>query len=122
VIELNEEQRHTIERGEPVVVCMDGREVVLLRSVLYLRIRAVLEVERGVIAAGHTRGPVKAPEPLEGITVDGMPDVVQLPADRFAEIQELVADDRERTAWQGAVAKAQESWAKENRYQDDSSG
>jgi hypothetical protein len=76
---------------------------------VYRRIRAVLDVERGVIAAGHTRGHETIPESLEAIPVDGLPDVVQLPADRFAEIQELVTDDLERSAWHGAIAEAQKS-------------
>ena len=116
MIELNEEQRQAVERGEPVLVCAAGREIVLLRCEVYRRIRAVLEVERGVIAAGHTRGPVTAPQPLEALPADGLPDVVQLPAERFAEIKELVADDRERSAWHGAIAEAQESWARDNPY------
>jgi hypothetical protein len=119
MIELNEEQRQAVGRGEPVLAGVAGGEFVLLRSEVYRRIRAVLEVERGVIAAGHTRGPVTAPEPLEATPADGIPDVVQLPADRFAEIRELVADDRERSAWHGAIVEAQKSWAKENPYQDD---
>jgi hypothetical protein len=119
MIELNEDQRRAMERGEPVLACVAGRELVLLRTEVYRRVRAVLEVERGVIAAGHTRGPVTAPAPLEGLPTDGIPDVVQLPADRLAEIQELVTDDRERSAWHGAIAQAQESWARDNPNQDD---
>jgi hypothetical protein len=116
MIELNEEQRQAVERGEPVLARASGTEVILLRCEVYRRIRAVLEVERGVIAAGHTRGPVTAPEPLEALPADSLPDVVQLPGDRFAEIKELVADDRERSAWHGAIAEAQESWARDNPY------
>jgi hypothetical protein len=119
MIELNEDQRQTIERGEPLLVGVAGKERVLLRREIYRRIRNVLEVERGMIAAGHTRGPVSVPEPLEALPVEGILDVVELPPDRFAEIQELVADDRERRAWSAAIAKAQASWAKENPCQDD---
>jgi hypothetical protein len=114
MIELNEEQRQAVERGEPALVSAAGRKLVLLRAEVYRRIRDVLEVERAVIAAGHTRGPVTAPEPLEALPADGIADVVQLPADRFAEIRELVTDDRERSAWHGAIAKARESWGRDN--------
>ncbi len=100
-------------------MCVAGAERVLLRIEVFRRIRAVLEVERGVIAAGHTRGPVRAPEPLEARAADGIADVVQLPAERFAEIQELVVDDRERSAWHRAVAKVRESWVKQDASPDD---
>src|SRR5579859_4055073 len=119
MIELNDDQRQAVQRGEPLQVCVDGRDLVLLRTDIYRRIRAILQVERGVIAAGHTRAPVTLPEPLEALPADGLVEVVELPADRFSEIQELVADDRERTAWHGAIANAQESWAKENSYRND---
>ncbi len=121
MIELTEAQLHALDSGEPLLLCVGGKAMVLLRSEVYRRIQAVPEVERSVISAGHTRGSVATPEPLDAIAADGLPDVVQLPADRFAEIQELVIDDRERMAWNGAIATARESWAKENPYQDDSS-
>ncbi len=70
-----------------------------------------------MIFAGHTRGPETLPESLEALSVDSISGVVQLPADRFEEIQELVTDDRERSAWHGAIAKAQELWARDNSYQ-----
>lgn len=111
MIELSEAQHQAVERGEPVRACMGDKEFVLLRADLYRRVQAVLETERGVIAAGHTRGPVTAPEPLEALPADGIPGVVRLPADRFEEIRELVIDDRERSAWQGAIAEAQRSRA-----------
>ena len=107
MIELSEVQRQAVERGEPVLACVAGKEFVLLHFDVYRRVEAVLEAERVMIAAGHTRGPVTAPEPLEALPADGIPGVSQLPADRFEEIQELVIDDRERSAWHGAIAEAQ---------------
>jgi hypothetical protein len=114
MIELNEDQRQAVQRGEPVLVSVSGKRSVLLRTEVYHRIRKVLEVERSLIGAGHTRGPVTPPEPLESLPADGIADVVQLPADRFSEIQELVNDHRVRSAWHGAIADAQNSWAKDN--------
>jgi hypothetical protein len=56
---------------------------------------------------------------LEALPADGIPGVVQLPANRFGEIQELVMDDRERSGWHGAIAEAQQSWARDNPFQND---
>ena len=117
-IELTEQQRQAVEQGEPVRACLDGRNVVLLRNDILRQIQSNLNVERAVIAAGHTRGPIALPTRLEAINVPfaAPPDLVFLPGERFDEIQELVADDRERAAWVGAVGAAQAKWAKDNPY------
>jgi hypothetical protein len=115
MIELAEEQRHAVEAGEPVRVFLEGHDVVLLRSDIYRRIQSTLAAERAIIAAGHTRGPVAAPEPLSGNQFPPAPeDIVMLPAERMEEIKELVADDRLRTAWVGTIARTQGKWLRDN--------
>jgi hypothetical protein len=95
--------------------------VVLLRTDVYQRIQGVLEAERAVIGAGHTRGPVELPALLEALPMSGeeravLGDVALLPGSRYEEIQALVLDDRERAAWHGAVGQAQRSWVQDNPY------
>ncbi len=121
MFELTEEQRQAVEQGEPVRVSLDSRDGVLLRTDAYKRIQAILEAERSVIGAGHTRGPVEPPDLLEALPLSAeeravLGEVVLLPLSRYEEILALVQDDRERTAWHGAVRAAQQSWAQENPY------
>ncbi len=121
MIELTEAQRQAVVQGEPVRASLDNRDVVLLRTDVFKRIQAVLEAERTLISAGHTRGPVELPEPLEALPMSAeerllLGDVILLPASRYDEIHALVLDDRERTAWHGAVGAAQRSWAQENPF------
>src|SRR5436190_466917 len=96
MIQLTEQQRQVLERGEPMGASWEGRDVVLLRSDIYRRIQSILEVERAVIAAGHTRGPATAPEPFAADPFPPAPEaIVMLPVARLAEIKELVADARQ---------------------------
>lgn len=100
---------------------LDSREVVLLRADIYKRIQTVLDTERTVILAGQTRGPVEPPDSLEALPMSAeersvLGDVAILPASRYEEIQALVLDDRERTAWHNAMGAAQRSWAQENPF------
>ena len=55
MIELTEAQRQAVDQGEPVRACLEGRDVVLLRTEIYCRIQSTLEVERAVIAATAPR-------------------------------------------------------------------
>ena len=119
MIELNEEQRHALGQGIPIRTTRDGHDVVLLWAEVYRRIKGVLETERAVIGAGHTRGLVASPDPLEALPLSPeehalLPDVALLPGTRYEEILALVRDDQERTAWHSAVKAAQQSWAREN--------
>jgi len=119
MIQLTEKQRQTLEQGGAATASLDNRDVVLLRTDIFHRIQAVLETERALIAAGHTRGPVQIPESLTGLPLSAaeratLGDVVVLPGNRFEEIAELVLDDQERAAWHGAIGAAQRSWAQEN--------
>jgi hypothetical protein len=121
MIGLSEQQRQAVNQGGAVRFSLDSREVVLLRTDIYRRIQAVLEVERAVIEAGHTRGPVEPPEPLEALSLSSeqralLGDVAALPVSRYEEIQALIVDDRERAAWHSAVGAAQRSWAQDNPY------
>ena len=62
-----------------------------------------------MIAAGHTRGPLTAPEPLEALPADVLPDVVQLPAElrrRSRNSSPTTASGQRGT---GAIAEARGS-------------
>ena len=115
MILLTQQQRLDVLRGELVPTTLDQQDVLLVRSDIYSRICNVLDMERAVILAGHTRGPVEPPSPLESIAMSAedstaLADVVVVAAARRAEIEELVLDDREQTAWRRATGAAQSSW------------
>jgi hypothetical protein len=117
MIELTDQQRQAAAHGTPVLLTVDGRDVVLLRCDIFRRIQAVLETERSLIEAGAIRAPAKASELIrsEPLPADsGLSDVVLIDAARYDEIRELVEDDRLRSAWVGAVGAAQRSWAQDN--------
>jgi len=121
MIELTEQQRQAMERGGVVRMSLDRGDVMLLCPAVYKRIQAVLEAERAVIDAGHTRGPIEPPAPLEALSLSSeeralLGDVAALPASRYEEVQALLLDDRERAAWHGAVEAAQRSWGQDNPY------
>jgi hypothetical protein len=116
VTQFTQEQRQALEQGKPVQAFLEERAVVFLRPDVYQRIRAILEVERAVIEAGHTRGPVTAPDQLEALPLSAedqarVGDVAVLPGNRYEAIRELVTDDRERTAWADAVEEARSEMA-----------
>jgi hypothetical protein len=104
MLELTQEQRQELDRGDPVLTEVGGRDVVVLRRDMHRQIERVIDMERALIHAGHTRGPVEAPEPLTPLSVNGTEDYVVLDAARLPEIRENVAALREEQSWLQAVA------------------
>jgi hypothetical protein len=116
---LTEEQRKVLECGQAMRASLDGCDVVLVRTAVYKNIQTVLEAEKALIEAGHTRGFVQAPEPLEALPISieqrtVLGDVTMLPGSRFEEIQSLIRDYQHRAAWVDAVSAAQGSLSGEN--------
>jgi len=120
-IELTEEVRQAVKRGEPVRVPIEGRNVVLLQANIYQRIKAILDVERAMIESGQTRSPVSLPEPLEESGLVGWQaelgeEIVILRGDKWEEIRELVEDERTRQAFRQAGLRSAAQWLEENPY------
>jgi hypothetical protein len=111
MIELTEELRQALARGEPVRIRLDGHDLVLLQAEVYRRIKATLDAERAMIEKGPIRGPVALSGPLEVVSLDQgptdlPPNVVALPGTRYEEIRELVEDERIRHAFREAGVRS----------------
>ncbi len=118
---LTEDQRRTLEKGEPVRAMVGGKEMVLLQGQVYRTILGIRKVDKAVIASGHTRGPIPVPEALEDPELGNLPgdgqDIAILRADKFDEIKECAEDAQVQRAWRDAVHRAQRQWAEENPFE-----